>query len=587
MPWKTKLQGGNLPAILILFLFLTLLFFITAVMDVYRTKSLLLSMAESGGKAVLESLEAVVRERYDDLSPKSRSFVDPLGDFTDIENQFRAKEKVIERLIDSAKKLDRSFKADPPPNAVLKQLANRFFVTGIFFLDPGGRILSGSRSLSGVEKDGLDKLSFEQNDVHIELELNDPDVSKTHWVGIHREKGAELIFLMLNQRDLDLFLLRLVCQEVIQEVGRQKGLFYLFVTDGNERVIAGFGENNINKAFRTVQSENPLNLTEPDFSGPHRLSRDLPVMEVRLAMTTGGDSGFEGVAGVDITQVRQTAQRNMIHVFVFTGIIICSAGIVLLFVYRIQRRHNDRVQDLNRQLAQAQRLSSLGKLAAGVAHEIRNPLNAVSMAVQRIYREFKPDTDKDKKVFSQLVSIVRDEIDRLNRIIETFIEPARIKPEKFKPFPLSDFLVPVLSLARETASPKGIKIIFNAPEPSLIVSMDEPRFRQAVWNLLKNAMESIPGKGEISVSASGAEDGHAQILISDTGTGIDSDTLKRVLEFEYTTKDKGLGVGLPIAYEIILAHGGQLKINSTKGVGTTARIVLPLHGKSDLKEAMA
>jgi signal transduction histidine kinase len=587
MLWKIKLQGGNLPAILILFLFLTLLFFITALMDVYRTKSLLLNMAESGGKAVLENLEAVVKERYADLSQTSRFAVDPLGDFTDIESRFRAKEKVIERIIDSAKNFDHNFKTEPPTNDVLKQLADKFFVTGIFILDPGGRVLSGSRLLSGVEKDGLNKLLLKQNDVHIELELNDPDVSKTHWVGIHREKGAGFIFLMLNQRDLDLFLLRLVYQEVIQEVGRQKGLFYLFVTNGNGRVIAGFGENSINDALRTVQSEKFLTLTEPDFFGPHRLQLDLPVMEVHLPMTTGGDSAFKGVAGVDVTQVRQTAQRNMVHVFVFTGVIICSAGIVLLFFYRIQRRHNDRVQALNRQLAQAQRLSSLGKLAAGVAHEIRNPLNSVSLAVQRIYREFKPDADKDKKVFSQLVSIVRDEIDRLNRIIEAFIEPARIKPEKFKPFSLKDFLVPVLSLARETESPKGIEILFNTPEPSLIVAMDEPRFRQAVWNLLKNAMESIPEKGQISVSASETGGGYAQILISDTGTGIDNDTLKRVLEFEFTTKDKGLGVGLPIAYEIILAHGGQLEFNSTKSVGTTARIVLPLHGKSDLKEPMA
>ncbi len=581
------MQGGNLPAVLILFLLLTLLFFITAVMDVYRTKNLLLNMAESGGKAVLESLEAVARERYDDLSPKTRSLVDPLGDFTDIETKFRAKEKVIERLIDSAKELDRSFKADLPLNDVLKQLANTFFVTGIFFLDPGGSILSGSRSLSDVEKEELNKVTLEQNDVHIELELNDPDASKTHWVGIQREKGAGVIFLMLNQRDLDLLMLRLVYQEVIQEVGRQKGLRYLLVTDGNGRVVAGSGKNSFTDAAQTEQPETFPTLTEPAFSGPRCLRRDQPIMEVCLPMTTGRASDFKGIAGIDITQVRETAQRNMIHVFVFTGIIICSAGIVLLFVYRIQRRHNDRVQDLNRQLAQAQRLSSLGKLAAGVAHEIRNPLNAVSMAVQRIFREFSPDTDKDKKEFSRLVSIVRDEIDRLNRIIETFIEPARIKPGKFKPFFLGDFLAPVVSLARETATPRGIKIIFNAPESCLIVAMDEPRFRQAVWNLLKNAMESISEKGEISVAASGAGSGHAQILISDTGTGIDNDTLKRVLEFEYTTKDKGLGLGLPIAYEIILAHGGQLKITSAKGVGTTARIILPLQSKIGMKEPMA
>lgn len=577
MHWRKTLKNKNLLVIVLFFLFLAVLFFISATMDVRRTKSLLLNMAESKGTAVIETLEAVVRERHDSLFRKPGSPPGPVTDFADIETQFRIKEAAIERLIDSAKELDSRFSTRPPTNEILKDLSEAFSVKGILFLDADEHILRSSLPLQGIEAPWITGPAAKQNDLYIDVDLKDPDSKKTHWVGIKRETKPGRIFLMIGRQELDRLMLRVIYQEVIPEAGRQKGVRYLLLINREGRFIAG-SEGIREEVFQKILSGSKFPLTAPGDSVFRHIRWDDSVMDVFLPLETGMPQYFTGIVGIDITQVQDTANRNMIHAFIFTGIIICSAGLVLIFVYRIQTRYNERLRKLNMQLAQAERLSSLGRLAAGVAHEIRNPLNAVSMAVQRIFREFKPPGDQ--KAFSSLVSIIRDEIDRLNRILETFIEPARIKPGKLKPFSLTDLLSPVVSLAREAADPKGIEIVFKPPGTELIVSMDEPRLRQAVWNFLKNAVESIPEKGRISITASDAGNTHAQIQISDTGTGIGSKALKRVLEFEYTTKEKGLGLGLPIAREIILAHDGQLKIDSTPGIGTTVRVLLPLDDKS-------
>jgi signal transduction histidine kinase len=105
--------------------------------------------------------------------------------------------------------------------------------------------------------------------------------------------------------------------------------------------------------------------------------------------------------------------------------------------------------------------------------------------------------------------------------------------------------------------------------------MDQARMHQAVLNLLKNAMESIRGSGVISLSAHSRGPHHVVVRITDTGVGIPATDLQRVFEFEYTTKEKGLGLGLPMAREIIQAHGGEIKVESEPGKGTTFELTLP------------
>jgi len=198
------------------------------------------------------------------------------------------------------------------------------------------------------------------------------------------------------------------------------------------------------------------------------------------------------------------------------------------------------------------------------------------MAVQRIQREFEPAEPQSKKEFSHIVTVVRDQIGRLNRIIEDFVGPARVRPDEFRPQRLSNLVEQVAQLAREEADARNVRIECERQDPDPEILMDPVRMHQALLNLVKNALEAIDGPGTITLTSRLLDSRTAVILIRDTGAGIPADVLKRILNFEYTTKEKGLGLGLPIAREIILAHGGDLRIESAPGKGTLIELILPV-----------
>jgi signal transduction histidine kinase len=155
------------------------------------------------------------------------------------------------------------------------------------------------------------------------------------------------------------------------------------------------------------------------------------------------------------------------------------------------------------------------------------------------------------------------------------VGPARERRTEFLAERLVDLLERVVQLTKEEAGLRNIQIQCEWKDPDLMVYMDAGRMHQAVLNLIKNALESIVSQGKITISAHPDGPHHAVVRIEDTGVGIPAKDLERVFEFEYTTKEKGLGLGLPMAREIIQAHGGDIRIESEAGKGTTVEIMLP------------
>jgi len=217
-------------------------------------------------------------------------------------------------------------------------------------------------------------------------------------------------------------------------------------------------------------------------------------------------------------------------------------------------------------LHKAERLSALGRLAAGVAHEIRNPLNAISMAAQRL-----KSTNVD-----QLTRVIRDEIGRLNRIIEDFLGFSRSGELKFKSRNLVEVLRRIVMLIDEEAKSSGITIKTLWGNSNFMVLMDSDKFNQALFNILKNAIEAIPNEGLINIAVEISTKNTVKLVISDTGVGMTDEEVEKIFDPDYTTKEKGLGLGLPLAYEIIAGHNGHIRVDSKVGQGTVFEITMPL-----------
>ncbi|MBD3181985.1 PAS domain-containing protein [Candidatus Poribacteria bacterium] len=227
-------------------------------------------------------------------------------------------------------------------------------------------------------------------------------------------------------------------------------------------------------------------------------------------------------------------------------------------------------------MRRTEQLSAMGKLTSAVAHEIRNPLNSISMFAQRLDREFTPEKDQDK--YHQMINTIRSESSRLNRIVEEFLKFARPPKLKRRPVYIKELMEETLSLIRTKAQETGIKIALKENDYSGKWSIDREQMKQVLLNLFLNSIDAMPDGGNLSVNIyQGPE--NLCIEISDTGNGISEEDLSRVFDLYFTTKDTGTGLGLSVVQRIVMEHGGRIDVESVEGEGTTFRIYIPKEAK--------
>ncbi|WP_070119299.1 PAS domain-containing protein [Bacillus marinisedimentorum] len=214
------------------------------------------------------------------------------------------------------------------------------------------------------------------------------------------------------------------------------------------------------------------------------------------------------------------------------------------------------------------KLAAVGQLAAGVAHEIRNPLTSM-----RGYAEFlqMEEMNAEKREF---LNIILEEIERVNDIVEEFMVMAKPKASTLKNRNIVPILKSVVSLMRFEARKKNVKLHFNFEDEIIQVECDENRLKQVFVNLVKNGIEAMPGGGEIFVKIAVKEE-DVEISIQDTGVGIPPEKLKKIGEPFFTTKESGNGLGLMVSFKIIESHNGKVYVESELNKGTTFNIVLP------------
>jgi len=223
-------------------------------------------------------------------------------------------------------------------------------------------------------------------------------------------------------------------------------------------------------------------------------------------------------------------------------------------------------------LLQQEKLSSVGKLAAGVAHEINNPLTAVLTNSMLLLEE----QTEDDPMYEDLKGIA-DETLRCREIVRGLLEFARQEIPSKAEADLNRIVTSVVSLVRKQFSFKNITIVENLADNLPIVSLDRDQFQQVVVNILINAMEAIERDGEIRVETSHDEPNRTiKLKITDTGQGIPEDVRLKLFDPFFTTKDTGTGLGLSISHGVIQRHGGHISFESQVGRGTTFTIVLPV-----------
>jgi two-component system sensor histidine kinase HydH len=238
-------------------------------------------------------------------------------------------------------------------------------------------------------------------------------------------------------------------------------------------------------------------------------------------------------------------------------------GRVVLF------RDMTEMRRLKQEITRNQRLASLGSLAAGVAHEIRNPLSSIK-GFATYFRERYEDNPEDRETAETMIS----EVDRLNRVITQLLEFARPMTMNLLSTSIGTVIRHTLRTVEGQARERGILIEAELPPEIGEIPLDADRMSQVLLNLFLNAIAAMDPGGILRVSLGRRDSRTIRIAITDTGAGIRKEDLPRVFDPYFTTKPSGTGVGLPIVQKIIEAHGGEILLESEPGRGTSATILL-------------
>jgi len=236
------------------------------------------------------------------------------------------------------------------------------------------------------------------------------------------------------------------------------------------------------------------------------------------------------------------------------------------------------IQQLREEIARSQRLASIGNLAAGVAHEIRNPLSSIK-GFATYFKERYRDNPED----SGTAQIMIEEVDRLNRVISQLLDLSRPSGVKLQAGDVSGLVRHVLALAREQAAGRGISINAGLPDSPVKACIDRDKMEQALLNVLLNAIQASPENGSISVTVAD-DSGRVRIEIADEGAGISEKDLPRIFDPYFTTRPSGTGLGLAIVSKIVEAHGGEVRVASREGHGTKIEVLIPARAPEKTEE---
>lgn len=229
-----------------------------------------------------------------------------------------------------------------------------------------------------------------------------------------------------------------------------------------------------------------------------------------------------------------------------------------------ERKTKKELLAMEAQVKRVEKMAVIGEMAAGLAHEIKNPLASLTGSIQLLREDLSDNTDHNK-----LMQIVLREADRLSSLVSDFLLFARPPMGKREPIELKGALMETMELFEKDSSSLGSITINKTLIPNVWIEMDMAHLRQVLWNLLLNAAESIDGRGRIDIRMVPFKNRYIGVQISDNGCGIPDNMIQSIFDPFFTTKPNGTGLGLSIVHRIVESHNSMLEVESEKDKGTT------------------
>ena len=487
-----------------------------------------------------------------------------------------------ERLLDNARLLDRLDRAGDLTGDTVAQIAaeNGLHRIDVINLD-GARAFgfcaehpdSTLRPFPALLIDPI--LSGEEEERIVGL-LGNPSGEEEHFAAAIRRHRGGAIVLALDAADMLAFRREVGIGRLVQDIADREGIEYIVVQDERGLILASRGVRRMARIGR-----DPFLLEALDREGiSSRTMRyqDREVFEVVQPFVLDGVPYGLLRIGLSTDHLAEIAARARTHMALAAVILIAVGLLVLGFLivqqnYALLDREHDRilteVRRMESDLRRTERLSAMGELAAGVAHEIRNPLNGIGMLVQRLEKEFVPEEEEE---FRGMIRTIRSEVQRVNRIVHQFLTLARPPKLCLSSTSLDAVVRETLMTLSAAADEKDVEMVLSLAAEGP-VSLDREQMKQVLLNVLLNALDATASGGRVEVRTTQDEE-RSVIEIRDTGIGIPPENLERIFDPYFTTRDKGTGLGLAIAHRIVAEHGGRIEVESGEGEGTVFRIEL-------------
>lgn len=238
-----------------------------------------------------------------------------------------------------------------------------------------------------------------------------------------------------------------------------------------------------------------------------------------------------------------------------------------------------RSRELEEELQRSERSAVIGRLASGIAHEIRNPLNFINLSIDHLREAFAPANEAQRGQYKHILTTIKDELARLNQLVTDFLSYGRPAKLKLREIDARSLVEEVRDLVTAKATEQGVNInIESYGEEGTSLNADPEQLKTCFSNLMINAVQAMPGGGELNINLYPNHDS-IEIEFTDTGIGILPESLEQIFEPYYSTKETGIGLGLPLTKKIIEEHGGEIEVESEVGIGTSFIVTLPREPK--------